>query len=123
VKIIETLWFSGMKGTVGLVIIEEDYTHDRKGYIGVVDGQSEAVDSEELVAFGSKFSLRAAEYIAKKLTRPQGQPVGEKEETPPAETSVPAEPKTPLSDKDAVKEPVPVGVGDKEKLKGGDENC
>lgn len=51
------------------------------------------------------------------------QPVGEKEGTPPAETSVPAKPKTPPSDKDAVKEPVPVGVGDKEKLKGGDEKC
>jgi len=69
VKIIDTLWFTNRKGTVGLVIIEEDNTHDRKGYIGVVEGQSEAVDTEELLAWGNKFSLGTAEDIVKKLAR------------------------------------------------------
>ena len=69
-KIVETLYFTTRRGTVGLVIIEEDNTHDRKGYIGVVEGKSEVVDREELLAWGHKFSLSTAEDIARRLARP-----------------------------------------------------
>jgi len=56
-KVIDTLWFTNMKGTVGIVILEEDVTGDRKAYIGVVDGLNEQTDREALLAWGNKFSL------------------------------------------------------------------
>jgi len=37
-KVIDTLWFTNLKGTAGIVILEEDVTGDRKAHIGVVDG-------------------------------------------------------------------------------------
>ena len=69
-KVIEKIWFTNIKGTAGLVIIEEDVTHDRKGYIGVVDGEDEEADTQSLLAWGQKFSLRFAEDIARRLARP-----------------------------------------------------
>ncbi|GAI87289.1 unnamed protein product [marine sediment metagenome] len=69
-KVIDTLWFTNLKGTAGIVILEEDVTGDRKAYIGVVDGLNEQTDREALLAWGNKFSLSTAEQIVQKLTKP-----------------------------------------------------
>ncbi len=47
-KHIETLWFTNIRGSMGLAIVEEDITGDRKGYIGVVSGRDEKADTEDL---------------------------------------------------------------------------
>ena len=62
-KVIDTLWFTNIKGTAGLVILEEDVTGDRKAYIGVVDGLNEQTDREALLAWGNRFSLDTAQRI------------------------------------------------------------
>jgi len=62
-KIIETLWFSGFKGTTGIVVVEEDTTKDRRAYIGVVSGRSVKADIDSIISFGSRFSLDAAKRL------------------------------------------------------------
>lgn len=69
-KVIDRIWFSNMKGTCGIVVIEEDNTHDRKGYIGVVEGKDEDLDTEDLLSWGLSFSLGTAERLAATLTQP-----------------------------------------------------
>lgn len=67
-KVIETLWFTNIKGTAGIVILEEDVTGDRKAYIGVVDGLNAQTDREALLAWGNKFSLDTALRLRHFLT-------------------------------------------------------
>jgi len=62
-KVIDSLWFTNMKGTVGIVILEEDVTGDRKAYIGMVEGLDEQTDREALLAWGNPFSLDTAQRI------------------------------------------------------------
>ena len=68
-KVIDTLWFSNMKGNAGIVIIEEDGTGDRKAYIGVVPGEDEGADTEAIVAWGNRFSLDTARRIVRFLKK------------------------------------------------------
>lgn len=68
-KVIDTLWFTNINGTVGIVIIEEDVTGDRKAYIGSVSGEDEKADTESLLAWGNKLSLdtfKRIEHFLKK---------------------------------------------------------
>ena len=62
-KVIDSLWFTNIKGTVGIVILEEDVTGDRKAYIGVVSGEDEKADTETIIAWGNKLSLDTAQRI------------------------------------------------------------
>ena len=62
-KVIDTLWFTNINGTVGIVIIEEDVTGDRKAYIGTVPGENEKADAEAIIAWGNKFSLDTVHRI------------------------------------------------------------
>ncbi len=74
-KVLETLWFTGSTGCIGIVVIEEDVTGERKAYIGVGSGISEKADQEHIIAWGITFShdtvLRLAHYLKpmKKRTR------------------------------------------------------
>jgi len=63
VKVIDSLWFTNINGTVGIVTIEEDVTGDHKAYIGVVPGEDEKADAEAIIAWGNKFSLDTAQRI------------------------------------------------------------
>lgn len=56
-KIIETMWFTNRDGCIGIVVIQEDVTGDRKAYIGPVPGADEKADTESILAWGNKFSL------------------------------------------------------------------
>ncbi len=49
-KVIETLWFSNIAGCIGIVVIEEDVTGDRKAYIGPISGTDEKADTEQILA-------------------------------------------------------------------------
>lgn len=68
-KTIETLWFTGMSGCIGIVVIEEDITGDRKAYIGPASGTDEKADTEQIISLGNKFSLDTAQRIEHHLTK------------------------------------------------------
>lgn len=59
-KVIETLWFTNRDGCIGIVVGEEDITGDRKAYIGPASGTDEKADTEQILAWGNKFSLDTA---------------------------------------------------------------
>ncbi|MBA7714940.1 hypothetical protein ES703_123973 [subsurface metagenome] len=67
-KIIETLWFANMDGCIGIVVSEEDVTGDRKAYIGSASGTDEKADTEQILAWGNKFSLDTALRLRHLLT-------------------------------------------------------
>jgi len=69
VKAIDSMWFTNIHGTVGIVIIEEDVTGDRKAYIGVVPGEDKKADTEAIIAWGNKFSLNTAQRIERFLKK------------------------------------------------------
>jgi len=70
VKVIDTLWFTNLNGTVGIVIVEEDVTGDRKAYIGAVPiVVDEKRDTEAIIAWGNKFSLDTLKRIEHFLKR------------------------------------------------------
>ncbi|GAH49030.1 unnamed protein product, partial [marine sediment metagenome] len=54
-RVIETLWFTNIKGTCGIVLGEEDVTKDPVAYISVVGGSNAQLDTEDIVAWGNKF--------------------------------------------------------------------
>ncbi len=62
-KVIETLWFNGFKGSVGIVVIEEDVTKKRKAYIGVASGKDEKLDTDGIISWGQRFSLDTAKKL------------------------------------------------------------
>jgi len=67
-KVIETLWFTNRDGCIGIVIIEEDVTGDRKAYIGPGSGHNQKADTEQIMAWGNKFSLDTALRLRHLLT-------------------------------------------------------
>jgi hypothetical protein len=62
-KILESFWFTNRDGRIGIVVIEEDVTGDRKAYIGPASGADEKADTERILAWGNKFSLETAGRI------------------------------------------------------------
>lgn len=66
-KIIETLWFNGFKGSVGIVVVEEDNTKDRKAYIGVISGENEKLDIDSIIGWGQPFTIDIAKRIVRLL--------------------------------------------------------
>ena len=56
-KVIESLWFTNLDGCIGIVVVEEDVTGDRKAYIGPASGTDKRADTEQISAWGNKFSL------------------------------------------------------------------
>ena len=62
-KVIDSLWFTNLDGCIGIIVIEEDITGDRKAYIGPASGEDEKADTEKILAWGNKFSIDTAERI------------------------------------------------------------
>lgn len=67
-KVIETLWFTNKDGCIGIVVVEEDVTGDRKAYIGPASGTDEKADAEQILAWGNKFSLDTTLWLRHRLT-------------------------------------------------------
>ncbi len=69
-RVIEVFWFNGFKGSCGIVLGEEDNTHDPVAYVGVIEGHDERVDAESIAAWGSKLrkdtALRILNHLSKK---------------------------------------------------------
>jgi len=62
-KVIDSLCFTNLDGCIGIIVIEEDTTGDRKAYIGPASGEDEKADTEKILAWGNKFSIGTAERI------------------------------------------------------------
>jgi len=71
-KVIEVLWFTNSEGCIGIVVVEEDVTRSRKAYISPVSGTDEKADTEQILAWGNKFSLDTAQRITSLLTGKEG---------------------------------------------------
>lgn len=78
-KTIETLWFTNIDGCIGIVVVEEDVTGDRKAYIGLGKryaladlclgkGIDEKADIERILARSNKFPLDTALRLRHLLT-------------------------------------------------------
>ena len=70
-KVLDKLWFTNKDGCIGIVVIEEDVTGDRKAYIGVGQGNSEEVDTEQILAWGNKFSVDILERLNHFMRKPE----------------------------------------------------
>ncbi len=70
-KVIETLWFTNFEGCIGIVVGEEDITGDRKAYIGPASGTDEKANTEQVLAWGNKFSLDTVLRLQHLLTEKQ----------------------------------------------------
>ncbi|MBA7550394.1 hypothetical protein ES705_42908 [subsurface metagenome] len=69
-KVLESIWFTNNQGgATGIIIVEEDGTGARKAYIGVGNGIDEKRDIEDILAWGSEFSLDTTEKIHHYLTK------------------------------------------------------
>lgn len=66
-KIIDDMWFSNSQGVVGIVVIEDEVTHERRAFIGAASGHDVKADTEAIAAFGNSFSASAAARIIIKL--------------------------------------------------------
>ncbi len=67
-KVVDSLWFTNNKGTVGIVTIEEDVTGDRKAYIGIGDGHNQEADTQSIVDWGNPLSISALGRITSQLS-------------------------------------------------------
>lgn len=65
-KVVDKFWFKNMKGTAGIVVIEEP-SGERKAYLGVVPGEDESADTDSIVAWGTKLSPGLAQQLANEL--------------------------------------------------------
>ncbi len=62
-KIIDTLWFTGTTGVVGIVVGDDETTGKRKGFIGLASGIDEKADTDHIVSWGNPFTLDAAKQL------------------------------------------------------------
>lgn len=51
-NLIDAIWFTSLRGTVGIVIGEDEVTGKRKAYVGIGDGFDEKVDAEHILEWG-----------------------------------------------------------------------
>jgi len=68
-KIIETLWFTGMYGFCGIVLGEDVITGERKAYLGVHRGVDEESDQRLIAEGGAQFNRDTAARILKFLDK------------------------------------------------------
>lgn len=62
-KILGHIWFNSLKGSFGIVVV--DNGHEEKAYIGIgiANGLSEEQDIETIVKYGAKFPLKQAKEL------------------------------------------------------------
>ena len=70
-KVIDTIWFSDLDGPVGIVIVEDFVTQQRRAYIGRAGGLSHDADAQRILASGSRFHFATAMQIAHALANPE----------------------------------------------------
>jgi hypothetical protein len=66
-KMIETYWFSSGTGLCGIVIGQDEFTGEKKAYIGIGEGKNEGLDARYVLELGSPVSAEVLHGIARKL--------------------------------------------------------
>lgn len=62
-RIVDKVWFNNSKGALGIIVIEEDITQKKKAYISAVEGRNEAIDTQNIIDYGSTFSLEVVKRL------------------------------------------------------------
>lgn len=66
-KHIDDIWFSTMSGLIGIVIVEDERTQERKAYIGVGEGHDDKLDIKRIMDFGAPFRIEKVAEIMKAM--------------------------------------------------------
>ena len=57
-KTLDKIWFTTMGGDcIGLILVEDEYTKEKKIYIGTGEGNDEDYDADKIKQCGAKFTL------------------------------------------------------------------
>ena len=64
-KILNTIWFTGAQGTIGIVLGQDEHTGDPKAYIGLGLGYSDEADTLIVSQMGSPFMPSMAKILFK----------------------------------------------------------
>jgi hypothetical protein len=66
-KALANYWFTTRTGTIGVVVGQDDFTAECKGYIGVVDGHNQQADIQAILDYGTPVSVPVLEEIIQAL--------------------------------------------------------
>jgi hypothetical protein len=69
-KVKGAYWFSGMNFHIGIVVGEDEFTKEHKGYISTVPGLNEAEDMQHIADLGSPVSPAVMAEIGRYLSWP-----------------------------------------------------
>ena len=70
-KIIEEFWFTSFDDCIGIVVIEEDVSGERKAYIGTASGTKEKEKASAIWAWGANFTYGTVLRL-EHLLKPKG---------------------------------------------------
>lgn len=62
-KILDTLWFTGPQGCLGITLGEDETTGERKAYIGIGTGRDAELDAKIIAGMGAKVMEKSAERL------------------------------------------------------------
>jgi len=65
-KVVHHVWFGG---TIGIVIVEDEYTKERRGYIGMGYGDDADADIKHIKERGSVVTLSMLKDVVKELEK------------------------------------------------------
>ena len=58
-----------MRGTIGIVVGEDEFTHERKAYIHIVSGGNQKADEQDIMDNGSPIYSAVLEEIIKTMVK------------------------------------------------------
>ena len=67
-KSIHDIWFRSADGHCGIIVAEDEFTGERKAYIGVASGLNLAHDIQVVLEYGTKIPVDRLQEILKHLT-------------------------------------------------------
>lgn len=56
-KVLDSMWFTSMKGTCGMVLAEDEVTGKKRLYAGVVSGLDQSGDERDILSWGNKINI------------------------------------------------------------------
>jgi hypothetical protein len=62
-KILNTIWFTGMQGPIGIVLAQDDHTGDPKAYIGHGLGYNSELDTKVISQIGAPLLPSVGEIL------------------------------------------------------------
>lgn len=71
-QVVDAIWFTGITGAngpIGIIVVEDETTHERRAYIGFGHGDNEREDIEAIKAWGVPFTDRTIEWLQRSLNK------------------------------------------------------